>query len=105
MRILHVINGLSSAIGGPPITLGALAPAQVRCGHEVIVLSARRSPAPLSLEPGVHGRLTVREAPTFSDARIYNPRILHAVRNLAPGCDILHIHGSWRYHLLAAAKV
>ncbi len=105
MRILHVINGLSVTRGGPSATLAALTGAQVERGHKVVVVSTMRQPPPLTLEPGEHGNLTVCEAPVESEGRWYNAKILSAVRSGARNCDIVHVHGSWRYHLLAAAKV
>ena len=105
MRILHIINGLSASIGGPQITLAALVAAQVNRGHEVIVLSARRTAPPLSLEPGSDGKLTVYEVPTISENKWFNRHVLYEVRRWARNCDLVHVHGNWRYHLLAAAKV
>lgn len=105
MRILHVINGLSVTRGGPSATLAAVVGAQVRRGHEVVVLSTMRQPPPLTLQPGEHGNLTVCEAPPESESKWYNAQVLAAARRLARDCQIVHVHGSWRYHLLAAAKV
>ena len=45
------------------------------------------------------------EVDTESESKWYNPRVLAAVREWARDCDIVHVHGSWRYHLQAAAKV
>ncbi len=45
------------------------------------------------------------EVAVDTDCKWYNGKILSAVRERARNCDIVHIHGSWRYHLLAAAKV
>ncbi len=105
MRILHVINGLSVTRGGPSATLAALATAQARRGHQVVVLSSMRQPAPLTLQPGVQGNLSVFEADTELDSKWHNPHVVTEVRRHAHECDIVHIHGSWRCHLIAAAKV
>ena len=37
--------------------------------------------------------------------QVVQPALLAAVRQWARDCDIVHVHGSWRYHLQAAAKV
>jgi glycosyltransferase involved in cell wall biosynthesis len=70
----------------------------------VIVLSTQRWPPPAVLEPGTYDNLTVCEADTTAAGKCYNPYVLKAVREWARDCDIVHVHGSWRYHLLAAAK-
>ena len=105
MRIVHIINGLSAAIGGPPNALAALAEAQARRGDEVLVLSSRRSPAPSTLPIGINGRLTVQEVNTRSENRWFNVHVMREVERLIRDCDIVHIHGGWHYHVLAAAKV
>lgn len=105
MNILHIINGLSVLHGGPSTTLSALVEAQVRRGDNVVVLSTLRQPPPLTLQPGQQGGLTVFEVPSDKDSKWYNPRILSEVRRWARDRDIVHVHGGWRYHLLAAAKV
>jgi glycosyltransferase involved in cell wall biosynthesis len=104
MKILHVINGLSVNRGGPPAALAALALAQANRGDDVVVFSSFRSPPPVTLSPGLHPRILVCEAPTDIDSKWYHRCVLTELRKLVRDRQIVHIHGTWRYHLPAAAK-
>ncbi|TWT40903.1 GDP-mannose:cellobiosyl-diphosphopolyprenol alpha-mannosyltransferase [Phycisphaerae bacterium RAS1] len=103
MNVLHVIVGLAETIGGPPVALATLARAQAARGDDVFVLPARRTAGAQTLPAGAHGRLTVYDAPTEHHLLWYNAALKRELRRVARGCDIIHIHGTWRYHLLAAA--
>ncbi len=104
MRILHVILSLAEAIGGPARALATLACAQAAAGHEVCVLPCRRLPGPQTLEHGTHGRLSVgtplTDAPLLLPCRPLRDRLAELARR----AEIIHIHGTWRYHVLAAAE-
>lgn len=103
MNVLHVIVGLAEIIGGPPVALATLARAQAARGDRVFVLPARRTPGPQTLPAGTSGSLTVFDAPTDHHLLWYNADLKRELRRVARGCDVVHIHGTWRYHLLAAA--
>lgn len=102
MNILHVIASLSEVNGGPTHALATLARAQVARGDDVTVVPARSEPGRTTLQPGVEGRLTVVAAPSTGRLIWYDGRVKRALRELARGRDIIHVHGTWRYHMLAA---
>ncbi len=104
MKILHVIPELLVAFGGPPWTLAALAKAQAERGDDVIVLSTRRATSPTTLPLGKNGNLTVLEVQTDSSGKWPDQEVLKTLRKLVQDRDIVHVHGTWRYHFRAAAK-
>ncbi|MFH1746080.1 MAG: glycosyltransferase [Planctomycetota bacterium] len=104
MKVLHVIFGLEETMGGPAYGLTTLARAQAARGDDVVVLPCSRCDGPLTLESGSYGNLRVHEPPTRSRLLWYNGALRRVVRELARDRDIVHVHGSWRYHLLAAAS-
>lgn len=105
MRILHVILDMSEAMGGPPRGLATLAEAQAARGDDVIILPCREVPGPQTLDPGRYGNLTVMKPPTRSRLLWYNAALKSALRAAARDRDIIHVHGTWRYHSLACAAV
>lgn len=105
MRILHVIIALAEVIGGPPRALANLARAQARRGDDVAVLPCADVPGMPTIPPGREGNLLVREAPRSRHLFWYSPQVHHALREAARDREIVHIHGTWRYHLLGAASV
>lgn len=105
MRILHVILGLADVWGGPPHALATIARAQARRGDDVTVLPCVPTPGRPTLPQGRSGRLSVLAPPITGSVKFYSPRLKQAIRDAARGCDLIHVHGTWRYHLLAAAAV
>lgn len=104
MRILHVIYWLAALGGGPTTGLASLARAQAARGHKVQVLPCGRVPGPTTLPAGEDGNLLVHEPPTALPHMFHDSRVMATVRRIAQGQDIVHIHGTWRYHLLAAGR-
>lgn len=104
MRILHVILSLAEAIGGPTRALANLARAQAAAGHEVCVLPCRRLPGPQTLETGSDGRLRVCAPVTDAPLLLPCRPLRHRLTELARSAEIIHVHGTWRYHVLAAAN-
>src|SRR5262249_47250389 len=45
MKIIHIINSLDPAAGGPPVVAACLAAAQTALGHEVHILSIKTAGA------------------------------------------------------------
>lgn len=103
MKVLHVIYGLEEFMGGPAYGLVTLARAQAARGDDVVVLPCSRLEGRMTIAPGRYGNLTVHEPPTSARLLWYNGPVKRTLRRLARDRDIVHIHGSWRYHLLAAA--
>src|SRR4051812_14302236 len=98
MKILHVIPALNQSFGGPPRGLANLARMQAERGDDVAVLPCQIGKGPQTLEPGRCGNLFVHEAATASKLLWYDAKLKRQLREAARDRDILHIHGTWRYH-------
>lgn len=105
MRILHVCVSLPDVWGGPPRALATMARAQAARGDDVVVLPSIFTPGPQTLEPGDYGNLKVLHPPTTGELKWYNGKLKRELRRAAADRDIVHIHGTWRYHTLGAAGV
>lgn len=103
MRILHVAIRLAESDGGPPQGLVSLAKAQSLQGDDVTILPCSSSGGRMAIEPGVYGKLTVLEPPTNGKVIWPNGKLKRLLVSLAKDMDIVHIQGSWRYHLIAAS--
>jgi glycosyltransferase involved in cell wall biosynthesis len=104
LKILHVIVGLSDVLGGPPRALATLARAQAARGDDVVVLPCSLFKGSPTLPHGTQPGLSVLHEPTRGEVKWFSPALRQAVRAAVRDRDIVHIHGTWRYHLLAAAK-
>ncbi|HED12058.1 MAG TPA: glycosyltransferase [Gammaproteobacteria bacterium] len=110
MKIIHAIDSLDPALGGPPMCVAGLAAAQAGLGHEVLIYChdalIRRDEvrAAMSRIPGIE-RVSIVYCPvggTFNkltgmlDARYFE--------KILGGTDVIHIHGIWRPILKAVCK-
>jgi glycosyltransferase involved in cell wall biosynthesis len=111
MRILHVINSIDPAAGGPPLVAIRLASAQAALGHDVTVLSIRYRDAEKRIEaanrlvPGVD-KVKIRyvEHLRAISRRIgYVPQKQLSQHVLAS--DWVHIHGVWEVLLAETAML
>jgi glycosyltransferase involved in cell wall biosynthesis len=105
MKILHVINRFVKADGGPPQGLLAIAKAQSELGDDVIVFPATNTGGEKVLVPGRYGRMQVIEPPSSRSLILPDAHLDKALIEFIISSDIVHIHGSWRYHLISAAKL
>ena len=103
MKILHVIPELDERVGGPPRSLATLARAQADRGDDVLVLGCRRSSGPATIPVGTSGKLTVLEPPGDSGLLWYDRAVKRAIFDAAKDRNIIHVHGTWRYHSLASS--
>jgi glycosyltransferase involved in cell wall biosynthesis len=94
MRIVHVIDTLDPAHGGPPAVAENLAKAQAALGHDVR----------LAIQLGAESRLVPTvNLPPHSALQVF--RRPHAeVVALVERADILHLHGVWEPLLAATAS-
>jgi glycosyltransferase involved in cell wall biosynthesis len=95
LRVAHIIAGLDPIYGGPSYTVPRLCQALVMAGAELKLLSvAGRSDA------GEHNYLDRRfpqanaETPVLRGLR-RSPALSRALRDIAPGTDVVHGHGLW----------
>jgi len=105
MRILHVIIRLAEIDGGPPRGLVTLAQAQAEQGDEVTILPCTSLGGPPVIESGIYDRLTVLPPPSSSSLKLFDRGVREAAVSAVGQCpDIVHIHGTWRYHSVAASR-
>jgi len=112
MRILHVIQTLDPAAGGPPVVAARLAAAQAAAGHEVTIASYAAPDAREAVERALtqvpHFRGVRRhDLPPTAGAfdRMFARSTGRALEAVAAGQDVLHLHGVWDPVLRAAASV
>jgi len=97
MNILHVINSVDPASGGPVEGVRSLSGVITRLGHRVEVASTDPPDAPyvktfpLALYPLGPGHL----------AYSFTPRLLPWLRQHAREYDVVVVNGIWRYHSFA----
>lgn len=123
MRILYAVHGYKPAarIGGPAVSVPAIAERLVRRGHEVTVVTSdcdlgERLDVPLEREVEVDGVRVwyFRAATAWSSVLplrdrapggfLYAPAMSAALRRLVPGVDLVHTHLPFIYPTYAAAK-
>lgn len=104
VKILHLTARLATIDGGPPHGLVALAKGQADTGDEVYILPCSDSGGQMLLEPGMFGNLTVLAPPT--SGRVMRPcsKLKKTISRYVGQSDIVHIHGSWRFHLVLTAQ-
>lgn len=105
MRILHVIIRLAEIDGGPPRGLVTLARMQADHGDDVTILPCTSLGGAQVIESGAYGRLTVLPAATNSEVKLPERSVKRAVESAVGEMpDIIHIHGTWRYHSRATSR-
>lgn len=103
MNILHVIQTLDPAAGGPPVVAARLAAAQAKLGQTVAILAADISAAE-KLGDLIDVRIIA--APPVSRLRaILGRRVIEQLAPIIRDFDVLHLHGVWDPLLYAAARV
>jgi glycosyltransferase involved in cell wall biosynthesis len=102
MNILHVIQTLDPAAGGPPVVAARLAAAQAKLGHCVAILAAEVAAAgKLGDLPGVR----IIRAPAVSRLQaVLGRRVIDNLRAIIRDYDVFHLHGVWDPLLYAAAR-
>ena len=104
MKILHLIIRLAAKDGGPPHGLLTLAKAQANLGDDVAILPCTSQGGKPVIEQGVYGNLTVYPAPTDNNILLPNKALKKNIEQLVSEYDIVHLHNSWRYHLVVAKQ-
>ena len=105
MRLLHVISSLDRRDGGPVTQLLGMAPAQVRCGIEVTILSTWSPPRldDVADELRQHGCKVTLVGPAKTALQLHS----HLRREVAAAverADIVHIHALWEEIQHVAAR-
>ena len=112
MKILHVIQTLDPAAGGPPVVAACLAAAQAGLGNSVAILANQSEPERQRGNTILAGARALTDggvrtipAPTVSLlSAIASGRVVRDLRSIIRDYDILHLHGVWDPLLYAAAR-
>ncbi len=111
MKVLHVINSLDPAVGGPPAVAIRLAAAQASLGHDIAIASyaspqletqARRSLVDVPHADGV--QLHFLPPPRNAFERISARAMRRLLTDAVSLPDVLHLHGVWDPIILSAAS-
>lgn len=111
MKVVHVVNSMDPATGGPPSMVARLAAAQASAGHSVAIICREsldvdvRSHSAFTGIPGID-----RVAWLFCPAGGVTEKYLafkagHALRTLLKSGDFLHLHGVWCAIVSTAARI
>jgi glycosyltransferase involved in cell wall biosynthesis len=110
MKILHVIQSLDPAGGGPPMVAARLAAAQAALGCDVRILSypepdaQTRIAAALSTIPKFNAVKLQQVAP-LSKGELFLPRRARGrIERAIAEFDILHLHGVWNPLIFAVGR-
>ena len=111
MRIIHFVDSLDPAMGGPPIAVASLASAQANLGHEVLIVtnevhdSGSNVTEFLESIPGIQ-RVRILSFPNARMIdRVTGYGATRFIRKILKADDIVHIHGMWRPLLKVASHV
>lgn len=111
MRILHVINSLNPASGGPTTACASLAAGQALLGHDVAVFGYRHVPSEADIRvqlSGIRGinalEFLLQPVPSRFE-RLTGAQAGMAAEELVARCDVVHLHGLWEPLLLRIASV
>jgi glycosyltransferase involved in cell wall biosynthesis len=102
VNILHVIQSLDPAAGGPPVVAARLAVAQAKLGHGVAILAEAIVAAD---KLGDLAGVRVIPAPSVSRLQAIAGRSgINATQPIVCDFDVLHLHGVWDALLLVSAR-
>jgi glycosyltransferase involved in cell wall biosynthesis len=102
VNVLHVIQTLDPAAGGPPVVAARLAAAQAKLGHRVAILSAQVAAAEML---GDLAGVCVIQAPAVSQRQaLFGRRVVRDLRAILEGIDVIEMHGIWDPLLYAVAR-
>lgn len=111
MRVLHVIDSIDPASGGPTAVVLRLGCAQAALGHEVHIVGSRFPERRGVLEAYVSDlngadalRMHVVDRPAGRLERFRGAAFAHAVEAVT-GFDVMHLHGVWDTTLVRSAAV
>lgn len=122
LRILYTVHGYKPAyrLGGPIISVSAVAERLVRKGHRVVVFTSNSNldedlDVPVNQPVNVdgvevwyfsRGEFIKRWLPFFSYVRrfMYSPQMADPLDRLLPGMDLVHTHNPFIYSTFAASK-
>jgi glycosyltransferase involved in cell wall biosynthesis len=110
MNVLHVIQSLDPAAGGPPVMAARLAAAQAALGAQTRIVSYRYPDADLRIAamigtiPGIGAVGLEPLSPPGKLERIFARQARRRLASILQDVDLVHIHGVWDPLLYAAAS-
>ncbi len=102
MRLLHIVEGLSPALGGMSRVAANLSELFARSGSEVeIITTIEQNSDPIYQPRGV----TVRALPRkFVRSWAYAPGLSEIIERAVANADLIHLHGLWLYPHFVASR-
>lgn len=107
MRIVHVIDSLDPARGGPPVVCTSLAVAQAMAGHEVTILYGDEPGGKIAY-PAWASRELVKLVTTRTQGTLASHLGIGAtaeMQNVLGSADVVHTHGIWTSLITIACTV
>lgn len=110
LRILHVVESLDPAMGGPPVVALKLATAQARQGDDVHMMSYRVPGAEEDIETFFaetpDSRLVGQKllGPASRLERLMGQGVARAAPDIMRDMDVVHLHGVWAPMLMRVAR-
>ena len=105
MKVLHVISGIDPTTGGTATALTALAPALVRAGMAITIISAFDRPEDEAAKALRRKGVQVIQIGPVTGALSRHPQILPKLQKLVPEADVVHAHGLWEEIQHQAARI
>jgi len=103
LQILHVVQTLDPAFGGPARVALDLASEQARRGHQVHLVAARTAVTSLAdVHPTVEG-LAITELEVVWKPALYCRGLLRSTWRAVRAADVVHVHGAYRLPPTVAA--
>jgi glycosyltransferase involved in cell wall biosynthesis len=102
LNVLHVINTLNPAAGGPPVVAARLAAAQAALGHPVTILAGHVTAA--DRLGGLAGVRLVPSPPVTQFGAVFGRRAVDALVPIVGEHALAHLHGVWDPLLYAVAR-
>ena len=109
MKVLHVIQTLSTRFGGPVASLKALARHQVKKGHEATICTTNSDYPIGSLSvpnhmPVIENGVSVWYHPVQFQPLLYSEQLRKWINTSINKFDIVHIHGLYRFPVTCASR-
>jgi glycosyltransferase involved in cell wall biosynthesis len=101
LNILHVIDTLDAAAGGPPVVAARLAVAQAALGHGVTIVAGHVGGT--DRLGGLAGVRVVAAGPVSQLGAVFGRRSVDALRPVVGEHGVVHLHGVWDPLLYAVA--
>jgi glycosyltransferase involved in cell wall biosynthesis len=102
MRLLHIVEGLSPALGGMSRVAANLSELFARAGSEVEIITTIAQSSDRIYQPS---GVTVQALPRrFVPSWAYAPGLAEIIERAVANADLIHLHGLWLYPHFVASR-